>query len=155
MQTLELLAEVAVLEEEIVWLSERVVNFRQHLYQEAIFVNAVESISMGSLQYDQSKSLVSDELISSPTPTTYRPQRGHYSGRLMNARQSSWKSNSPSNENQFASSCYVKDKASPEKKATKIISSSKKIKTPTNREVVEKSLDALKLQVSIDCYFVP
>ncbi|XP_038900923.1 uncharacterized protein LOC120087970 isoform X2 [Benincasa hispida] len=152
--TLELLAEVAVLEEEIVWLSERIVNFRQHLYQEAIFVDAVESISMRSLQYDQSKSLVSDELISSPTPTTYRLQPGNYSARLLNAQQSSWKSNSPSKENQF-SSCYVRDKVSPEKKTTKIVSSSKKTKTPTNREAVEKSLDALKLQVSIDCYFVP
>ncbi|KGN62003.1 uncharacterized protein LOC101210543 isoform X2 [Cucumis sativus] len=153
--TLELLAEVAVLEEEIVWLSKRVVNFRQHLYEEAIFVNAVESISMKSLQHNQSKSLASYEHISSPTPTTFGRQPGNSYARLMNPKQSSWKSNSPSKENQFASSCYVKDKASPEKKGTKIVSSSKNTKKPINREVVEKSLDGLKFQVSIDYYFVP
>lgn len=182
MQTLELLAEVAVLEEEVVWLSERVVNFRQDLYQEAVFVSsqrnvenfvhAVESISMRSLQQrGQWKSLTSNEL-SSPTPT-YRPQplvarsissrkmlssqnisdqTGNYSARLLNAKQASWKSISPSKENQFGSH-YVKNKPSPEKKATKIISPSKK--TPTKHEVAEKSLDTLKLQVSIDCYFLP
>ncbi|XP_038975572.1 uncharacterized protein LOC103722943 isoform X1 [Phoenix dactylifera] len=38
--TLELLAEVAVLEEEVVRLEEQVVNFRQGLYQEAIYVSS-------------------------------------------------------------------------------------------------------------------
>lgn len=37
--TLELLAEVAVLEEEVVRLEEQVVNFRQGLYQEAIYIS--------------------------------------------------------------------------------------------------------------------
>jgi hypothetical protein len=36
MKTLELLAEVAVLEEEVIRLEEQVVNFRQGLFQEAI-----------------------------------------------------------------------------------------------------------------------
>uniref|UniRef100_A0A9I9DMQ2 Uncharacterized protein n=1 Tax=Cucumis melo TaxID=3656 RepID=A0A9I9DMQ2_CUCME len=153
-KTLELLAEVALLEEEIVWLSKRIENFR-HLYEEAIFANAVESISMKSLLHNQSKSLASYEHISLPTPTRFQRQPGNYYARFMNPKQSSWKSNSPSRENQFAFSCYVEDKASPEKKATKIVSSSKKTKIPINREVVEKSLDTLKFQVSIDYYFVP
>lgn len=38
MQTLELLAEVAVLEEEVVRLEEQVVNYRQGLYQEAVSI---------------------------------------------------------------------------------------------------------------------
>ncbi|WOL08776.1 hypothetical protein Cni_G17529 [Canna indica] len=38
--TLELLAEVAVLEEEVVRLEEQVVNFRQGLYQEAIYISS-------------------------------------------------------------------------------------------------------------------
>lgn len=38
-QTLELLAEVAVLEEEVVRLEEQVVNVRQGLYQEAIIIS--------------------------------------------------------------------------------------------------------------------
>uniref|UniRef100_A0A6P6GA49 uncharacterized protein LOC107420885 isoform X2 n=1 Tax=Ziziphus jujuba TaxID=326968 RepID=A0A6P6GA49_ZIZJJ len=39
-QTLELLAEVAVLEEEVVRLEEQVVHFRQDLYQEAVYVSS-------------------------------------------------------------------------------------------------------------------
>ncbi|KAL2504200.1 hypothetical protein Adt_19821 [Abeliophyllum distichum] len=38
--TIELLAEVAVLEEEVVWLEEQVVNFRQGLYQEAVCISS-------------------------------------------------------------------------------------------------------------------
>ncbi|KAA3476434.1 Early growth response 2b [Gossypium australe] len=38
--TLELLAEVAVLEEEIVRLEEQVVHFRQDLYQEAVYISS-------------------------------------------------------------------------------------------------------------------
>ncbi|KAF2324415.1 hypothetical protein GH714_013796 [Hevea brasiliensis] len=38
--TLELLAEVAVLEEEVVRLEERVVHFRQDLYQEAVYISS-------------------------------------------------------------------------------------------------------------------
>ncbi|KAL5982404.1 hypothetical protein ACLOJK_016475 [Asimina triloba] len=37
--TLELLAEVAVLEEEVIRLEEQVVNFRQGLYQEAVYIS--------------------------------------------------------------------------------------------------------------------
>ncbi|KAG1366605.1 hypothetical protein COCNU_13G003950 [Cocos nucifera] len=40
LKTLELLAEVAVLEEEVVRLEEQVVNFRQGLYQEAIYISS-------------------------------------------------------------------------------------------------------------------
>lgn len=39
-QTLELLAEVAVLEEEVVRLEEQVVNFRQDLYHEAVYISS-------------------------------------------------------------------------------------------------------------------
>ncbi|XP_051124273.1 uncharacterized protein LOC127246773 [Andrographis paniculata] len=38
--TLELLAEVAVLEEEVVCLEEKVVHFRQGLYQEAVYISS-------------------------------------------------------------------------------------------------------------------
>ncbi|KAI3922168.1 hypothetical protein MKX01_005857 [Papaver californicum] len=38
--TLELLAEVAVLEEEVVRLEEQIVNFRQGLYEEAVYVSS-------------------------------------------------------------------------------------------------------------------
>ncbi|KAF3793923.1 hypothetical protein EJ110_NYTH08868 [Nymphaea thermarum] len=41
--TLELLAEVAVLEEEVVRLEAQVVNFRQGLYQEAVYISSTSS----------------------------------------------------------------------------------------------------------------
>ncbi|XP_023521283.1 uncharacterized protein LOC111785033 isoform X2 [Cucurbita pepo subsp. pepo] len=116
--TLELLAEVAVLEEEVVWLTERVVNFQQNLYEEAAYVSSQRNVKNFVNTSDQTR----------------------------NAKQTSWKSNSPSKENQLAS-CYVKDKPSPEKKATKIISPSKKTKMPTEHELAEKSLEILKLQL--------
>ncbi|XP_022149545.1 uncharacterized protein LOC111017954 isoform X2 [Momordica charantia] len=165
--TLELLAEVAVLEEEVVRLSERVVNFRQDLYQEAVFVSSqrnvenfvlgIESISTESLKHGRSKSFSPKSACRSQPPLArsissrkmlfshnVSDQTGNYSARLINARQTSWKSNSPSKENQFGS-YYVKDKPSPEKKTTKIVSPSRK--TPTKHEVAEKSFDALKLQL--------
>lgn len=37
---MELLAEVAVLEEEVVRLEEQVVHFRQGLYQEAVYISS-------------------------------------------------------------------------------------------------------------------
>lgn len=40
---LELLAEVAVLEEEVVRLEEQVVNFRQDIYQEAVYMSSRRS----------------------------------------------------------------------------------------------------------------
>ncbi|KAG6595046.1 hypothetical protein SDJN03_11599, partial [Cucurbita argyrosperma subsp. sororia] len=45
---LELLAEVAVLEEEVVRLEEQVVNFRQGLYQEAVYVSSSTRNSVDS-----------------------------------------------------------------------------------------------------------
>ncbi|XP_039009730.1 uncharacterized protein LOC120138283 [Hibiscus syriacus] len=38
--TLELLAEVAVLEEEIVWLEQQVVHFTKDLYQEDVYISS-------------------------------------------------------------------------------------------------------------------
>ncbi|XP_062102070.1 uncharacterized protein LOC133810836 isoform X2 [Humulus lupulus] len=46
--TLELLAEVAVLEEEVVRLEEQVVNFRQGLYQEAVYVSSKRNVENSS-----------------------------------------------------------------------------------------------------------
>lgn len=40
LQTVELLAEVAVLEEEVVRLEEQVVHFRQDLYKEAVYISS-------------------------------------------------------------------------------------------------------------------
>ncbi|XVF59462.1 hypothetical protein PTKIN_Ptkin07bG0278100 [Pterospermum kingtungense] len=80
--TLELLAEVAVLEEEVVRLEEQVVNFRQGLYQEAVYASSkrnvenlnesIEQSPVRGLKHQRSKSLSVNEMSSVTTPV--RPQ---------------------------------------------------------------------------------
>ncbi|KAE8695933.1 calmodulin-binding transcription activator 2-like [Hibiscus syriacus] len=81
--TLELLAEVAVLEEEVVRLEEQVVNFRQGLYQEAVYASSkrnvensnqftVEQPSARSTNHQRSKSSSVNE--TSPVQTISRTQ---------------------------------------------------------------------------------
>ncbi|KAK7307614.1 hypothetical protein VNO77_40837 [Canavalia gladiata] len=72
--TLELVAEVAVLEEEVVRLEEQVVNFRQGLYQEAVYIsskrnaeNLSDSMDQNSIRrskHQRSKSMSQSELNS-------------------------------------------------------------------------------------------
>ncbi|KAJ8770631.1 hypothetical protein K2173_021278 [Erythroxylum novogranatense] len=69
---LELLAEVAVLEEEIVRLEEQVVNFRRGLYQEAVYTSSIKNVencnevndetSTSRLKHTRSKSLSQSEV---------------------------------------------------------------------------------------------
>lgn len=62
-QTLELLAEVAVLEEEVVRLEEQVVNFRQELYREAVITTSMAAKSV----------YFPDGYRSTPTPARHKP----------------------------------------------------------------------------------
>ncbi|KAJ0251129.1 Uncharacterized protein HA466_0135100 [Hirschfeldia incana] len=75
--TLELLAEVAVLEEEVVRLEEQVLSFRQGLYQEAVHIsskrnlespNNNENSPVRSTKHQRSKSMSQHELKSVITP---------------------------------------------------------------------------------------
>lgn len=54
--TLELLAEVAVLEEEVVRLEEQVVNCRQGLYQEAVYISSSKTSKESSFDSSSDKS---------------------------------------------------------------------------------------------------
>ncbi|XP_058089005.1 uncharacterized protein LOC131235705 isoform X2 [Magnolia sinica] len=113
--TLELLAEVAVLEEEVVRLEELVVNFRQGLYQEAVHIssskknieNAIDFCDQNScknLKPEQPKPSyqdISESLTSRPLPSTIdnhsvskqlssdvvSDRIGHCSTRPMNGKQ--------------------------------------------------------------------
>ncbi|XP_040371100.1 uncharacterized protein LOC112184889 isoform X2 [Rosa chinensis] len=79
--TLELLAEVAVLEEEVVRLEEQVVNFRQGLYQQAVYLSSkrnVENLSespieqttpIRSSKHQRSKSMSHNEFTSAISAT--------------------------------------------------------------------------------------
>ncbi|MQL82915.1 hypothetical protein Taro_015401 [Colocasia esculenta] len=140
--TLELLAEVAVLEEEVVRLEEQVVNFRHGLYQEAIYISSSKKLSeSGSDLYppninrlEQSKSSAqfakSDAPISndsSPTSTNSysdQDQNGHPSCPPANSKRVPKKPNPcPANleercgkENKISNSPLKNNKESPQKK---------------------------------------
>ncbi|WJZ91567.1 hypothetical protein VitviT2T_010628 [Vitis vinifera] len=123
--TLELLAEVAVLEEEVVRLEEQVVNFRQGLYQEAVYISCkrhvenstdvIDQSSVGSSKQEQSKSLSQNEInletsATRPLPSLTRStssrkllsadsvsdRAGHCSTRTVNGTQALKKRNSSS-----------------------------------------------------------
>ncbi|XP_057981128.1 uncharacterized protein LOC131166541 isoform X2 [Malania oleifera] len=123
--TLELLAEVAVLEEEVVRLEEQVVSFRQGLYQEAVYIsskNVVDNLTdthdqclIKSSKHVRSKSLFQNDanLVTSearPLPSLTRTnssrrllssdsifdQIGNCSSRTMNGKQALMNSNSSS-----------------------------------------------------------
>lgn len=181
MQTLELLAEVAVLEEEVVRLEEQVVNFRQGLYQEAVYVfskrnveNSGDSMDhslIRSSKHQRSKSLPQNALnfatpMARPQPSLTRttsnrkllssdtgPDRTtSFSSRPAMGKQFIKKPNSspsfPENgrgkENWLCANS-VKDKQSPKKKCTKVVTPVKK--PPIKHESVEKCFDPLRSQV--------
>ncbi|XP_019421482.1 PREDICTED: uncharacterized protein LOC109331440 isoform X3 [Lupinus angustifolius] len=151
--TLELVAEVAVLEEEVVRLEEQVVNFRQGLYQEAVYIsskrnaenlnNPIDHNSIRSSKHRKSKSLSQSELTSTSTSTMARPQLSlarSASGRklLSIPKEGHGKENTS-----FCNS--PKDKQSPEKKTAKVITPTKK--SPIKQESPDKCVDHFKLQL--------
>lgn len=146
-KTLELLAEVAVLEEEVVRLEEQVVSFRQGLYQEAVYISSKsnglnENSPVRSTKHQRSKSMSQHELKSMITPPkkhqqSLSPSRSISSRKLfssdqtVNDKQASPKPNVSSvvtkpvdvrgKENQTSSNGLKdkKDKESPEKRLKK------------------------------------
>ncbi|KAF7828745.1 Ternary complex factor MIP1 [Senna tora] len=91
--TLELLAEVAVLEEEVVRLEEQVVNFRQGLYQEAVYISSKRNVenlndpldqsSIRSSKHQRSRSLTQNELHSTSMARTQPPLAKSASSRKL------------------------------------------------------------------------
>ena len=181
-QTLELLAEVAVLEEEVVRLEEQVVNFRQGLYQEAVYVSTKRNVETSndsveqttpvkSARHQRSKSMSQFDFNSATSAAKSQPslsrttssrkllssdaisvRTGSCSTRQANGKLSSRKPESTSTvsedgrgkENRLWSN-FVKNKLSPEKKTSKIVTPVKK--PPMKQETKDKSPDQLKLQV--------
>ncbi|XP_045814144.1 uncharacterized protein LOC123907813 isoform X1 [Trifolium pratense] len=144
--TLELVAEVAVLEEEVVRLEEKVVSFRQGLYQEAVYISSkrnaensidpVEKNSIRGSKHQRSKSLSQSEL----TSTSIKPQislsRSASSRKLVNGKQLHSKQDSLSS---------IPEAKSIEKKTAKVINPVKK--SPIKHESADKCADQLKLQL--------
>ncbi|KAK2372709.1 hypothetical protein QL285_073819 [Trifolium repens] len=144
--TLELVAEVAVLEEEVVRLEEKVVSFRQGLYQEAVYISSkrnaenlidpMEQNSIRGSKHQRSKSLCQSEFNS----TSIKPQnclsRSASSRKLINGKQLHSKQDSLSS---------IPEAKSIEKKMAKVITPVKK--SPIKHESVDKCADQLKLQL--------
>ncbi|XP_061357448.1 uncharacterized protein LOC133301769 [Gastrolobium bilobum] len=153
--TLELLAEVAVLEEEVVRLEEQVVNFRQGLYQEAVYISSkrnaenlndpIDQNSIRSSKHRRSKSFSQSEFNST---IMARPPQPSSLARSASSRKllfSSIPEEGRGKENRSFSN-FVKDKQSPEKKTAKVIITPVK-KSPLKQEPAEKCMDHLKLQL--------
>ncbi|ESW28814.1 hypothetical protein PHAVU_002G020400, partial [Phaseolus vulgaris] len=137
---LELVAEVAVLEEEVVRLEERAVNFRLALYQEAVYIssnwnaeNLRDSMDQNSIKIffpnDYSRKLLSDIVTD-------------YSGKLVNSKQLPIKQESLSSIPEEGS---LKDKQSLENKMAKFITTPKK--SLIEQELADMCVDHLKLQM--------
>ncbi|RDX86865.1 hypothetical protein CR513_31744 [Mucuna pruriens] len=173
--TLELVAEVAVLEEEVIRLEEQVVNFRQGLYQEAVYISSkrnaenlrdsMDHNSIRSSKHQRSKSLSQSELNST---TMARPQLSlarsassrklfpdivtDHTAKLVNGKQLHMKQDSlssiPEEGRQKENPLFyssLKYKQSPEKKMAKVITPVKK--SPFKQESADKCVDHLKLQM--------
>lgn len=117
-QLLELLAEVAVLEEEVVRLEEQVVSFHQDLYQEAI----IAYLSGGGERWSQAQLWPSPQMKNSEVPPSARQcldQDANWSSlkRVNNAKQSligkpsssPCQGDRPWKENQFCSTNSCRD----------------------------------------------
>lgn len=176
------MAEVAVLEEEVVRLEEQVVIFRQGLYQEAVYISSkrnaenlrdsMDQNSIRSSKHQRSKSFSQSKLNST---TMARPQFSlarsassrkllsdivtDHTSKLLNGKQLHIKQDSLSSIPEVGRqrenplfNSSLKDKQSPEKKTAKVITPVKKF--PIKKESADKSADSLKLQVANSSQFV-
>ncbi|KAL4281549.1 hypothetical protein GQ457_03G039660 [Hibiscus cannabinus] len=134
--TLELLAEVAVLEEEIVRLEEQVVHFRQDLYQEAVYTSSSKRNTESSID-------LSDPCLDNgpkrPHPKTLTRNTS------MTSHMRSLSDDGRGKENQSCTNSTKSNKAS-------LMDKSQLIRTPVKRPLIdskpsEKRLDPEKLQL--------
>ncbi|KAL7231834.1 hypothetical protein ACSBR2_009963 [Camellia fascicularis] len=177
--TLELLAEVAVLEEEVVRLEEQVVNFRQGLYHEAVYISSkrnaensidlYEHLSTESSKQVESKCLSQKESnsglsVSQTSPSLARsasrrkisPSKpisdriGHCSNRPINGKQALKKLNSSLDDGRGKENRSCSNPAKDKPSPEKKIPSLKR--PPIKSESMEKCIDPPKLQ--LDCRLV-
>ncbi|EOY14571.1 Uncharacterized protein TCM_033901 isoform 1 [Theobroma cacao] len=134
--TLELLAEVAVLEEEVVRLEEKVVHFRQDLYQEAVY------ISSSKRNMDNSADLCEPSLDKSPKPEQPKILTRDTS---MARHLQSFSDDGRGKENQSCTNSTKSNKGS-------LVHKSQSVRTPVERPLIdskpaEKRIDPQKLQL--------
>ncbi|XP_059642563.1 uncharacterized protein LOC132284471 [Cornus florida] len=180
--TLELLAEVAVLEEEVVRLEEQVVNFRQGLYEEAVYIsprsNAENScevfygLSTRSFKHEESRCLSQNEANSgssaacpSPSPGRSASRRRllsfdsasdritHWSDTPADAKHALIKFSSSSEDEQGKENRSCSNSAKDKQSPKKTPKIGTPVKrTPTKPGSVEKCIDPMKLQ--LECRLV-
>ncbi|PON45868.1 Ternary complex factor MIP1, leucine-zipper [Parasponia andersonii] len=138
--TLELLAEVAVLEEEVVRLEEQVVHFRQDLYQEAVYIS--------SSKRNMENSVDSHDLLLVKSPRLELPKfLATNSGNSATTRAKHFRSHSDDRQGKENQACVN----SKRNKNGPLIHKSPTTKTsakrrPTNQKSPEKSSDIQKLE---------
>ncbi|XVF63989.1 hypothetical protein PTKIN_Ptkin09bG0131100 [Pterospermum kingtungense] len=134
--TLELLAEVAVLEEEVVRLEEQVVHFRQDLYQEAVYISSSK------------RNMESSADLSEPCPdNSTKPQQPKVLTRnsSMARHLRSISDDGRGKENQSYTNSTRSNKGS-------LIHKNQSVRTPVKRPLIdskpaEKRLEPQKLQL--------
>ncbi|KAH1065645.1 hypothetical protein J1N35_030632 [Gossypium stocksii] len=134
--TLELLAEVAVLEEEIVRLEEQVVHFRQDLYQEAVYTSTSKR--------NMESSADSSEPCLDNSPKRPQPRTSTRNTSMASHLQS-LSDEGRGKENQSCTNSTKSNKGS-------LVDKSPTVKTPVKRPLIdskpaEKRLDPQKLQL--------
>ncbi|GMJ07984.1 hypothetical protein like AT4G37080 [Hibiscus trionum] len=174
--TLELLAEVAVLEEEVVWLEEQVVSFRQGLYQEAVYASSKRNVENSneftvkqaparSTKHQRSKSLSVNKTSPVQTisrtqpslsrsvssrklllPNTIHDRFGQCFNRQTNGRQGSTKSNSASGDVRGKENQSFFKDKQSPDKKVSNIATPVK-RLPTKLESADNCLDPLKVQL--------
>ncbi|XP_020255916.1 uncharacterized protein LOC109832864 isoform X1 [Asparagus officinalis] len=151
-QTLELLAEVAVLEEEVVRLEEQVVNFRQGLYQEAVYISSSKKtkenpsdLYLDKQQAVNSKGFANSNLDGEPNEPS--------SNRVTNAKKPIKKVNSEDNrgkENHVSTNSAKNSKQSPAKKVPiKRMQGAERCQIISDESTLEDSSEPNKLSEDI------
>lgn len=173
--TLELLAEVAVLEEEVVRLEAQIVNFREGLYQETVYLSSrispensndsYEHSSVTSLKQEESRALSVNEVNSEPSKLQPSPSLAgtassrkisytspilNCSSRSMNWKQASKKPNSLVEDGLGEENCSLlnstKVKYSPERKTPSVGTPLRR--SPIKPESREKCIGSERVQES-------
>ncbi|CAF2146528.1 unnamed protein product [Brassica napus] len=143
--TLELLAEVAVLEEEVVRLEEQVVSYRQGLYQEAVYISSKKNIDspnsnnnglkesspIRNTKHQRSKSMSQHEFNSMITPPKKHHQQSLSFSRSVSSSRKLFSTDQRVVVNSKQTNQIKKDKeSSPEKRLGRFLKKKKPLVKP-------------------------
>ncbi|KAH0940539.1 hypothetical protein HID58_000176 [Brassica napus] len=154
--TLELLAEVAVLEEEVVRLEEQVVSYRQGLYQEAVYISSKknvespnsnnnglkESSPIRNTKHQRSKSMSQHEFNSMITPPKKHHQQSLSFSRSVSSSRKLFSTDQRVLVNSKQTNQIKKDKeSSPEKRLGRFLKKKKPLVKPEAAVQIDDRLE--------------